>query len=362
MTTTYALPLARWFSAGLALVACLLAAGCADSIGGESPADAPSKPAARKDPFRAAREGDLKSLKALIEQDSTVLEKTVGPDWTLLHVAAEGNQRAVIEYLASKGLKVDVHGGNGEAPLHRAASAGSLDAVKALVRLGADPKVRSLFPVSDQKLGRSALSAAAANGHLDVVEFLLEQGAPVAYGFKEDKWQPDLPCGTALHSAAAGRIEEHDPARVAEHLKAVDLLAQRLGDVNMRATGLGHGDPTPLWMAAHRGNLVVVKHLLENYPKIDANAADIHQGDTALHLLVPNSRADDKGRPAQWRLHVQDIAETIRFLLKHGANPHLRNRDRETPFQKAVRLGDPTILEAFEDNRQPAAQNPERVK
>lgn len=122
----------------------LLAVGCVDSVGGEaSGEDARSQTRNHNDPVRAARTGDLKTLRRLVEKTPAVLKATTGPRETLLHVAANKNRPEVVEYLVLKGIDVDVRNGMGETPLHRAASAGSLDAVKVLVRLGADPNIRN---------------------------------------------------------------------------------------------------------------------------------------------------------------------------------------------------------------------------
>jgi ankyrin repeat protein len=61
-----------------------------------------------------------------------------------------------------------------------AAACGRVDAVRCLVRLGADPSRRGTFGGPGHGEGVTALHLAAQNGSLDVIRVLLELGADPA--------------------------------------------------------------------------------------------------------------------------------------------------------------------------------------
>ena len=94
---------------------------------------------------------------------------------TFLHIAASrGNLndlKELFQTLPQSELNTIIEAKNkfGSTPLHYATWAGQLDIVKYLVDQGADLKTKDIY---DQTL----LHAAAWNGHLRLVEFYFEQG------------------------------------------------------------------------------------------------------------------------------------------------------------------------------------------
>jgi hypothetical protein len=121
----------------------------------------------------------------------------------LLAAAARGDS-AEIERLVARGAKVDVRDGYGRTPLHVAAYGGHADAMRALVKAGANPNalehdrydivtiaaVADDLPTLKLALGASAknvtsrydgtaLIAAAHLGHDQVVAELIKAGAPL---------------------------------------------------------------------------------------------------------------------------------------------------------------------------------------
>lgn len=312
-------PVRRRLSAAVACVsaACLLAVGCVDSVGGVTGGSAKSGERSERkyvpdDAFGAALTGQLTWLKEKAEEDPAVLKKTNQAGWTLLHVAAQGNQPAIIEYLVENGLKIEARDGLGNTPLHHAASRGSLEAAKTLVRLGADPTARSLDPVPNASPGISVLSKATLAGHPEMVQFLLDQGAPIVYG--EADWKKEgYPRETALHWAMLGSTDWKDPKRAADRLAVIDLLAKKIGDVNVVSAAFEGG--TPLHLAAMRRQPEIVRHLLENYPEVDVDAKNMF-GKRPAELVRSNGPVGDKF--VQQRVE-KDAAEVIRLLSEAHA-------------------------------------------
>lgn len=307
----------------------LLLGGCVDPIDGiavGSPAEDNEGSIRRDDPFRvarrAARTGDLETLKTLIEVEPAVLEAVSPGGTTLLHEAAWQNQPAVVEYLVAKGLKVDAQDGSGDTPLHRAASEGSLAAAKVLVRLGADPTVRPTRLRADGKpdlhangirqMDRTVLSAAAHGGHPEMVAFLLAQGAPVVYGnpdWKQEGW----PQETALHWAMISNTDWGDPKQAADRLAVIDLLAQNMDDINVRSSSTAFDRTTALGVAAKHKQPAIVRHLLENYAEIDTG---VDLKDYRQLELPPPTRRPTHAEIQEWSKERR-AAEVHRLLHEH---------------------------------------------
>lgn len=139
--------------------------------------------------------------------------------------------------------------------------------------------------------GRISLHHAALEGHEDVVELLLENGAEVD--------APETDGMTALHWAAfRGSVE------------VVDILLDYKADITIEAlSGL------PLHWAAGNGQKKVVEALLANGAGVDSRNEN---GATALH----------------WAAQAEH-AETVRVLLASGADANAVEDDGAT----ALHLG-----------------------
>ena len=120
---------------------------------------------------------------------------------------------------------------NGNFPLHQAAKEGEVNVVKDLLAKGAD---------KDEKndKGITPLMVAVIANHLDVVQFLMEQGV--------GKELADN-CGALLYSADAGNV------------RMVQYLVE-LGLDKDKANNLG---ATALMIAAEQGHFNVVTYLVE---------------------------------------------------------------------------------------------------
>lgn len=121
------------------------------------------------------------------------------------------------------------------------AQEGDLEVMKAMVEDGMDVNYRGLFRE------RTAIEEAAGKGHLEVVEYLIEQGAEVDI--------PDHFGYTALHKAALGGYDA-----------IVKLLIEKKANVNAVTYEYG-GPTTPLMEATawgyREGNIKTAKMLLD---------------------------------------------------------------------------------------------------
>ncbi|XP_028409515.1 uncharacterized protein LOC114532139 [Dendronephthya gigantea] len=164
--------------------------------------------------------------------------------------------------------------------LHFAVKKGTLEIVEYLVEQGAD--------VNGKKTNRwTVLHSAVKNGTVEIVEYLVEKGADVN-GKKNDGW-------CVMHAAVA---------KVAiDVLEIVKYLLENGADVNGKDTN----GSTVLHSAVAGGTLEIVKYLVEN-------GADVHAKDTdgwkVLHTAVTQGRL-----------------ELVKCLvIKHGADVTLKSK------------------------------------
>src|SRR5256884_3667577 len=146
----------------------------------------------------AIRSGDVAALNLFLSQNPAAVRARIDGQRTLLHVATDWpghfpDVRKTIMALAHRGadLNAPFHGHHSEAPLHWAASSDDIDALDALLDLGAD--IESPGSVIG---GGAPLSDAVAFGCWRAARRLIERGA------RSTIWQ----------SAALGlmdRLQEH---------------------------------------------------------------------------------------------------------------------------------------------------------
>lgn len=113
---------------------------------------------------------------------------------SLLHLAIENENLAIIKALVNRDSKVDFNLTNkdGVTALHLAVNLNFYDAVEALLKAGADPN----FASSD---GQTALHYAASNNFKDIARLLLKSGAQINHKSSQ---------GTPLHFATANSNDE----------------------------------------------------------------------------------------------------------------------------------------------------------
>ena len=185
--------------------------------------------------------------------------------------------------------------------LYDAADAGDPERVQVLVERGADKE-----KVTNKEVGydTTPLSIASRNGHLPVVQYLVEQGV--------DKEMKDFFGWTPLYIASRNG-----------HIGVVRYLVEQ--GSNMEKTS-GPRTWTPLHVACIEGCSDVVRYLLEQGADRD-KACD--NGSTPLHL------AAEKG-------HL----ETAKLLMVYGADLNARNFLGQLPIDFA---GTEEIKQAIRD-------------
>src|SRR5262249_12187981 len=170
------------------------------------------------------------------------------------------------------------------APVADAAMRGDKDAVRTLLKQGADVNAAE----SD---GMTALHWAADRGDAELAGMLLYAGA---------------------NPNAMTRIGDYTPLHVASrdgNAAVIKMLLDKGADPTLKTTNSG---VTPLHLAAASGNVEAVNALLEK--KVDLNAKENEWGQTPLIFAAAQNRAD-----------------VITALIKHGANPNIASKSVDIP-------------------------------
>ena len=292
-----------------------------------SPEDARSELAERGIPYSQssfvtyAQDGDLDVVRLFVEAG---LDVNVQPysSSSIYHIIGQED----VEQLDNLGARVLPQEGDefNDTALMKAAGQGHIEVVRFLVEQGADLKIRN-------QQGQNALMFAAAGGHLAVVVLLIDSRANArtllgfySYGYDPDTYSYEYGPDTPLMWAAYGGhlevvqvlLDDGAPSGSAAmawaayggHLEVVQVLLENGAQISPRESGI-----TALMFAAYGGQLEVVRFLL-------GNGADIHvQTDEWLSVSsdVRNIYSQGIGPSALTLAIDQGQAEIVRLLLEH---------------------------------------------
>ncbi len=225
-----------------------------------------------------------------------------------LFLAAQGGNATMLRRLLESGADPNLALPLGETPIMTAARSGTVEGVRHLINIGADVNL------SERSRGQTALMWAAAQGHHDVVQALIDADVNIE---ARSTVRPRLMYADAQNGGAfdQGFVENLGgfsallfAARQGDTAMA-DLLLTAGADVDGQA---GNG-ATPLVLATHSGHAPLARLLLERGADPDAMGA----GYNALHAAV-----------------LRGDLGTVVALLEHGADPDVR-LVRPTPVQRA---------------------------
>jgi ankyrin repeat protein len=221
-----------------------------------------------------------------------------------LYRAVESNDYAEAENLLKAGAKVNAYAKNGLLPLWRASADNRPELVRLLIQYGAEVDRR----IKVSPGGGSSLEMACQEGHLEVVQILVDNGANVNdrgfLGF------------TPIRVAARNG-----------HLEIVKYLAEKGAEIDARADDKA----TPLEHAAAKGHYEIVEYLLGKGANLNNKDKD---GDFPL------------GEAAKY-----GHEEIAKLLLKKGADAGLTNKEGLTAYLLAKRHGQAKIVKLLESHR-----------
>jgi len=281
----------------------------------------------------AARQGEIESVKALVEAGADLNQRGAGDPVTPLLIATMNGHFDLAKYMLDKGADPNLAQNSGVAPLYAALNcqwaakalypqprayeqqhASYLDLMQALLDKGADPNARLTKKVwyaqydFDQsgvdESGATPFWRAAYAADVEAMTLMLKYGA-----------DPNI---TTMRSA--GRVRVGDVTRDVQDVSPLPPVAVGGPGVSalLAASGVGYGEG---FAANHHrfapsGMLAAVKYLVEEL-HADVNARD-HDGNSAIHNAA--ARGDN---------------EMILYLVSKGADPKFVNREGKTTVDMA---------------------------
>jgi len=357
----------------------------------------------------AAGKGWLKAATFLLDHGADVNASGSINRRTPLHEATMAGNKAMVELLLSRGADINLKDSViGQTALAMAVASGFQAVAEVLLAHHADPNIADnqqtaplrvaaghypkLVPVllaagADPSLkddrGQTPLAAAAGSGLSETVKMLLAAGAdPNA---ADNDGTPPLSCAVVARDPAgtikvllAAKADPNGGSRNAPLLAAIrkpdiaaaELLLQAGADPNRK--GLvdqdprdGNGYADPLWLAVTMNQLPLVQMLLKF--KADPNDSQIG-GQSLLFsalantnilktLLDAGAKVDPRTRDEANLTPLgaaarQNLVAAVEVLLKHGADPNVRNSNGATPLHWATYgLADSKIFQLLLDGK-----------
>ncbi|KPA37290.1 hypothetical protein FLAG1_09900 [Fusarium langsethiae] len=246
----------------------------------------------------ASLDGNLEVVQLLLDKGADVNAQG-GLYGNALQAASYNGKLEVVKLLLDKGADINAQGGRYDNALQAASLDGNLEVVQLLLDKGADVNAQGVFY-------DNALQAALRIGKREVVKLLLDKGADInAQGGRYDN---------ALQAALRG--DQGQVVKLLLHVASVDPNRQ---DIDGQ---------TPLWVAAEKGNEVIVKQLL-------ANGANIESRDKSGQTLL------------SWAAKYGNEA-IVRLLLKKGADLESKDESDRMPLSRAAEKGHDAIVQLLQ--------------
>eukprot|EP01134_Creolimax_fragrantissima_P006789 CFRG6789T1 len=278
----------------------------------------------------AILDGDLEKLKVLVMRGAD-LRKGDEDDRTPLHWAAAIGSFTLVEFLVSQEVNINASDRWETTPLEEAMNNGhheiaqffrehggtmpheignrlchyaivnDLVAMRRLIDAGANIDSRS------SRSRHTALHIASAEGHIDVVSLLLENGAQVNI---VDRWGK-TPLSNAIENGH----------------KEISIMLMENGAVSIKRDT----DAMELCKAAAEGKLHKVKAMIE-WRGLNPDVKD-YDWRTPLHVAAGEGRL-----------------EIVQYLVSKGANVELKDKWGFNAYQSALQLGHPEIADFLNHN------------
>ncbi|MBN8829005.1 MAG: ankyrin repeat domain-containing protein [Sphingobacteriia bacterium] len=316
---------------------------------------------------------DIDLVKQLIKKGADVNLKNEYYDETVLHKAVLEGDIKFIQFLLSMDANINAKNNYGETPsdyIRKASHKPSLNVEILKALLGYNDNTEN--PEYNHILSNLLCKGIYEREKLEDIEFYLKSGADPNFISKESHLRKNLieiviekeneiinEC--KLHDEqfirenyVYGRNKDYTPNLIKllidngfnvnqltnhsecsplhltiNYLEVVKLLLEKGANINIQDK---YGD-TPIHAAAALGNIEIIKFLYENGAKVNATNYD---NETPLALAIKNhckyDNSDIKYYYKNYDLYKATVIEPIKFLIEHGCDPYLPNKDGFSPI------------------------------
>lgn len=318
----------------------------------------------------AAASGHLEVAKLLVEKGAVVDVRHSNGGTALMETGASLNENnhEIMEFLISKGAAFDLIDKDGVSPLMSAASQGQCKCANLLLqnlKKKLEKGLKSHINLAANS-GGSALMFAAGSGKVECVESLVKEGADVHMLVQA---QAEYLQSLAEQVAAGEEVEEHVDginslmiAAAAGHLDVVQALLEHGADVNVK----DEEDKTALAAAVKANHGEIASLLIENggdpnEPYIDEEGIShnllmdsiiVENSDFAKLLISKGADVthfDDTGVSTVLQASHRGMTEVVEMLLStpsdNKADLNAANEDGISPIIAAASEGHEEIVE-----------------
>ncbi|AIL65872.2 Ankyrin repeat protein [Rickettsiales bacterium Ac37b] len=246
----------------------------------------------------AVRTGNISKLEAMLQLSPQLIIIKNNHGFTAMHFAAQGGQNVTIEFLVSKGLKLDDKTNAGATAMHLAAHGGHNHTIEFLEKKGLklDDKTNH---------GSTTMHFAAQGGHNNTIEFLVSKGLKL-----DDKTNDG---STAMHYAAHGG-----------HNHTIEFLEKKGLNIEEKEN---YGN-TPLSLAIQLKQVhtvqflqakIAARQLSTSAISSTSNINNLHSGNHTT--IQPNlSSSNNNNAPANLIKQIQDLTNDNEKLKKSNRN------------------------------------------
>ena len=306
---------------------------------------------------QAAEKGNLAIIKQWISKGGNIndIDKN---NMTLLHIASGKGDLSMVKYLVSKGADVNIKAdifGQLFTPLTFAADKGHLDIVKYLISKGAIPSindldysimeghldiVKFLFPLIKNKDVNRLLKEAIKTNNLDIVKYLVLNGANINQVDKND----ETPIFYAVRSNSLSIVKyllskgakfkiknklNKTPIQIAEKKGYKDIV----NHLHSKG-GISTQDYKELEKAVKNNNFKLISKLLKKGININNE-----------HIFW--DAINDYGSILHLAIQTNCSKPMIKYLISKGADVNAKREDGETVLTLALDLGSKCNLDTI---------------
>ncbi|CAD6198096.1 unnamed protein product [Caenorhabditis auriculariae] len=264
--------------------------------------------------MESAAAGTIGVLRRLIKLGADVSSLSRTRNTALIYAAAAGQPECVKELLDTGNCSIEHFNLNGHCALMEAASSGRLDIVKMLVEAGAPSNYINL----NSEFKESALTLASYKGNIDIVRYLLE-----TYEASQNVQVKEYDRGEELHTSVM-------EACMDGHMEVVQLLLDHGAPVNLNTDSF----ESPLTLACCGGHHELAKLLLDNGAYLEAtndeNYTPLMEASREGHLNVVevllahganvNAQTEETGETALSVAACGGFIDIMKALIEKGGD------------------------------------------